>query len=73
MERIVFPLTDSLHHQAVLAGGDLVTAKRIGDLRKGLPLGVGARRGDGGVHGGDFRARTAVCSGSPTVLAAGIS
>ncbi|KIF72725.1 hypothetical protein QR77_41245 [Streptomyces sp. 150FB] len=30
MARIVFLLTDSLHHQAVLAGGDLVTAKRIG-------------------------------------------
>lgn len=28
--RIVFLLTDSLHHQAVLAGGDLATAKRIG-------------------------------------------
>jgi hypothetical protein len=30
MARIVFLLTDSLHHQAVLAGGDLVTAERIG-------------------------------------------
>ncbi|MFE8925841.1 MULTISPECIES: hypothetical protein [Streptomyces] len=30
MARIVFLLTDSLHHQAVLAGDDLVTAKRIG-------------------------------------------
>ncbi|MFD3422046.1 hypothetical protein [Streptomyces decoyicus] len=28
--RIVFLLTDSLHHQAALAGDDLVTAKRIG-------------------------------------------
>ncbi|MFC7934382.1 MULTISPECIES: hypothetical protein [Streptomyces] len=28
--RIVFLLTDSLHHQADLAGDDLVTAKRIG-------------------------------------------
>ena len=30
MARIVFLLADSLHHQAILAGGDLVTAKRIG-------------------------------------------
>ncbi|MFE1036745.1 hypothetical protein ACFW40_33250 [Streptomyces sp. NPDC058807] len=30
MARIVFLLTDSLHHQAALAGDDLVTAKRIG-------------------------------------------
>ncbi|AXU16862.1 hypothetical protein [Streptomyces clavuligerus] len=30
MARIVFLLTDSLHHQAVLAADDLVTAKRIG-------------------------------------------
>ncbi|MGQ4465297.1 hypothetical protein ACN6LC_004698 [Streptomyces violaceoruber] len=30
MARIVFLLTDSLHHQAILAGDDLVTAKRIG-------------------------------------------
>ncbi|MEU9849555.1 hypothetical protein [Streptomyces sp. NPDC047985] len=30
MARIVFLLTDSLHHEAVLAGDDLVTAKRIG-------------------------------------------
>lgn len=30
MARIVFLLTDSLHHQAILAGEDLVTAKRIG-------------------------------------------
>ncbi|WP_217246085.1 hypothetical protein [Streptomyces sp. AC602_WCS936] len=30
MARIVFLLTDSLYHQAVLAGDDLVTAKRIG-------------------------------------------
>ncbi|MET9497409.1 hypothetical protein [Streptomyces sp. NPDC006552] len=30
MARIVFLLNDSLHHQAVLAGDDLVTAKRIG-------------------------------------------
>ncbi|MFE4054916.1 hypothetical protein ACFXP3_01180 [Streptomyces sp. NPDC059096] len=30
MARIVFLLADSLHHQAVLAGDDLVTAKRIG-------------------------------------------
>jgi hypothetical protein len=30
MARIVFLLNDSLHHQAALAGGDLVTAKRIG-------------------------------------------
>ncbi|MGC9501871.1 hypothetical protein [Streptomyces sp. WG7] len=30
MARIVFLLTDSLHHQAALAGNDLVTAKRIG-------------------------------------------
>ncbi|MYY85526.1 MULTISPECIES: hypothetical protein [unclassified Streptomyces] len=30
MARIVFLLTDSLHQQAVLAGDDLVTAKRIG-------------------------------------------
>ncbi|MDX3367205.1 hypothetical protein PV387_14375 [Streptomyces sp. ME02-6987-2C] len=30
MARIVFLLADSLHHQAVLAGDDLATAKRIG-------------------------------------------
>ncbi|MFJ7242715.1 hypothetical protein ACIQWB_37115 [Streptomyces olivaceus] len=30
MARIVFLLADSLHHQAALAGDDLVTAKRIG-------------------------------------------
>ncbi len=30
MARIVFLLTDPLHHQAALAGDDLVTAKRIG-------------------------------------------
>ncbi|MFE9347985.1 hypothetical protein [Streptomyces olivaceus] len=30
MARIVFLLNDSLHHQAALAGDDLVTAKRIG-------------------------------------------
>ncbi|WP_432091477.1 hypothetical protein [Streptomyces sp. NRRL F-5630] len=28
--RVVFLLNDSLHHQAALAGDDLVTAKRIG-------------------------------------------
>ncbi len=30
MARIVFLLTDSLHHQAAFAGDDLTTAKRIG-------------------------------------------
>jgi hypothetical protein len=30
MARVVFLLTDSLHHQAAMAAGDLVTAKRIG-------------------------------------------
>ncbi|MFD4341738.1 hypothetical protein ACFWPP_31710 [Streptomyces anulatus] len=30
MARIVFLLNDSLHHQAALAGDDLVSAKRIG-------------------------------------------
>ncbi|MFE5197956.1 hypothetical protein ACFQ93_30170 [Streptomyces sp. NPDC056601] len=30
MARIVFLLTDSLHHQAALASDDLATAKRIG-------------------------------------------
>ncbi len=30
MARIVFLLADSLHHQAALAGDDLITAKRIG-------------------------------------------
>ncbi|MFE0489267.1 hypothetical protein [Streptomyces griseoaurantiacus] len=30
MARIAFLLTDSLHHQAVLAGNNLVTATRIG-------------------------------------------
>lgn len=30
MARIIFLLIDSLHHQAALAGDDLVTAKRIG-------------------------------------------
>ncbi|MFJ4972693.1 hypothetical protein [Streptomyces sp. NPDC088755] len=30
MARIVFLLTDSLHHQAALAGDDLASAKRIG-------------------------------------------
>lgn len=28
--RVIFLLTDSLHHQAALAGDDLITAKRIG-------------------------------------------
>lgn len=31
MARIVFLLTDSLHHQAALAGNDLATANRIGE------------------------------------------
>ncbi|MCF2131002.1 hypothetical protein L1I79_31945 [Strepomyces sp. STD 3.1] len=29
MARIVFLLADSLHHQAALAGDDLITSKRI--------------------------------------------
>ncbi|WP_240964320.1 hypothetical protein [Streptomyces sp. C1-2] len=33
MARIAFLLTNSLHHQAVLAGNNLVTATRIGGFR----------------------------------------